>query len=301
MFSTPNPNEFRPFFQTRRQMLQTVAGAAALTAAGPLLSQSWAAELKGKINHSVCLWCYGGFRAQAKMSLDQFAEACAKLGLKSIELTTPDQWPTLKKHNLICAMTSSHSITKGFNRIENHAECIDKVKKGIDDSAAAGYPNVICFSGNRSGMDDQQGLANSVAGLKKVASYAEKKKVTICLEFLNSHNHGDYMADSTKWCVGLVQGVGSPRVKVLYDIYHAGMMKEDILVDIKEHHDCWGHYHTGGMPGRNEIDNTQKLDYAKILKAIADTNFQGYVAQEFIPKRKDALKSLEQAIGICDV
>jgi len=300
MTSTPDSNGFGPFLQTRRQVLQTVAGAAALTVAGPLLSQSWAAGLKGKINHSVCLWCYGGFLAQAKMNLDQFAEACAKLGLKSIELTTPDQWPTLKKHNLICAMTSSHSITKGFNRIENHEECIDKVKKGIEDSAAAGYPNVICFSGNRAGMDDQQGLANSIAGLKKVAGYAEKKKVTICLEFLNSHNHGDYMADSTKWCVGLVQGVGSPRVKVLYDIYHAGMMKEDILADIKEHHDCWGHYHTGGVPGRNEIDDTQTLDYTKILKAIADTNFQGYVAQEFIPKRKDALKSLEQAVGICD-
>ena len=281
-------------------MLQTVAGAAALTAAGPLLSQSWAAELKGRIKHSVCLWCYGGFMQQAKMDLDQFAAACAKLGLKSIELTGPDQWPTLKKHGLICAMTPSHPIPKGFNRIENHEECIDKVRKGIDASAAAGFPNVICFSGNRAGMDDQEGLANSIAGLKKMAGYAEKKKVTICLEFLNSHDHQDYMADSTKWCVGLVQGVGSPRVKVLYDIYHAGMMKEDIVADVKEHHDCWGHFHTGGVPGRNEIDETQTLDYAKILKTIAETGFQGYVAQEFIPKRKDALKSLEQAIGICD-
>jgi hydroxypyruvate isomerase len=294
-------SEFGPLFQTRRQMLQTVAGAAALTAAGPLLSQSWAAELKGRINHSVCLWCYGGFMGQAKMNLDQFATACAKLGLKSIELTGPDQWPTLKKHNLICAMTPSHSIGKGFNRVANHAECSERVKKGIDDSAAAGFPNVICFSGNREGMDDKEGLANCIAGLKKLAPYAEKKKVTICLEFLNSvHDHKDYMADSTKWCVGLVEGVGSPRVKVLYDIYHAGMMKEDILADIKNHHDCWGHYHTGGVPGRNEIDDTQTLDYAKILKAIADTSFQGYVAQEFVPKRKDAMKSLEQAIRICD-
>ena len=222
------------------------------------------------------------------------------MGIKSIELTGPDQWPTLKKHGLICAMSGSHSIPKGFNRVENHAECIEKVKKGIDDTAAAGFPNVICFSGNREGMDDQTGLANSIAGLKKVAGYAEKKKVTICLEFLNSHNHKDYMADSTVWCVGLVEGVGSPRVKVLYDIYHAGMMKEDIMADIREHHDCWGHYHTGGVPGRHEIDETQTLDYAKILKAIADSGFQGYVAQEFIPQRKDALKSLEQAIRICD-
>jgi hydroxypyruvate isomerase len=296
-----DPNEFGPLFQTRRQMLQTVAGAAALSVAGPLLSQAWAAELKGRIKHSVCLWCYGDFMKRKKMDLDQFAAACAKLGLKSIELTSPDQWPTLKKHNLICAMSGSHSIPKGFNRVANHEECIAKVKKGIDDTAAAGFPNVICFSGNRDGMDDQEGLANCIAGLKKVAGYAEKKKVTVCLEFLNSvHDHHDYMADSTKWCVGLVHGVGSPRVKVLYDIYHAGMMKEDILADIKEHHDCWGHFHTGGVPGRNEIDETQTLDYAKIMKAIADSGFQGYVAQEFVPKRTDALKSLEQAIAICD-
>jgi len=301
MPSSHNTNEFGPLFQNRRQMLQTVAGAAALTAAGPLLSSSWAAELKGRINHSVCLWCYGGYMSQEKMNLDQFAAACAKLGLKSIELTTPTQWPILKKHNLICAMTPSHSIPIGFNRVGNHAACIEKVKKGIDDTAAAGFPNVICFSGNRAGMDDQEGLANCIAGLKKVAGYAEKKKVTVCLEFLNSaHDHADYMADSTKWCVGLVHGVGSPRVKVLYDIYHAGMMKEDPVADVKEHHDCWGHYHTGGVPGRNEIDETQTLDYGKILKAIADSGFQGYVAQEFVPKRKDALKSLEQAIAICD-
>jgi hydroxypyruvate isomerase len=289
----------RPILQSRRQMLQTAAGAAALAAAGPLVSPAIAAALKGHVNHSVCLWCYN--LHQLKMSLDQFAAACAKMGLKSIELTNPDQWPTLKKHGLISAMSNSHSIPKGFNRVENHAECIDKVKKSIDLTADAGFPNVICFSGNRAGMSDDEGLANSIAGVKKVAGYAEKKKVTICLEFLNSHNHKDYMADSTKWCVGFVHGVGSPRVKVLYDIYHAGMMKEDILADVKEHADCWGHFHTGGVPGRNEIDDSQTLDYGKIMKAIVASGYQGYVGQEFIPRRKDALKSLEQAIGICDV
>jgi hydroxypyruvate isomerase len=281
-------------------MLQTVAGAAALAAAGPFVSPLWAAELKGHIKHSVCLWCFNDFMKREKMDLDQFAAACAKLGLKSIELTKPDQWPTLKKHGLICAMTQSHTIPKGFNRVENHEECIAKVKTSIDNTAAAGFPNVICFSGNRAGMDDQEGLANSIAGVKKVAGYAEQKKVTICLEFLNSHNHKDYMADSTKWCVGFVHGVGSPRVKVLYDIYHAGMMKEDVVKDIKEHHDCWGHFHTGGVPGRHEIDGTQTLDYAKIMKTIVDTGYEGYVGQEFTPKQKDALKSLEQAVAICD-
>jgi hydroxypyruvate isomerase len=293
---------------TRRQMLQTAAGAAAFAAAGPLLSRhAFAADpegsikLKGHINHSVCLWCYNAYMKREKMDLDHFAAACAKLGLKSIELVAPEQWPTLKKHGLICAMVQSHSIPKGFNHLENHEECAAKVKERIDLAADAGFPNVICFSGNRAGMSDEEGLANSIAGLKKIAPYAEKKKITICLEFLNSHNHKDYMADSTKWCVAFVQGVGSPRVKVLYDIYHAGMMKEDVIKDVKEHHDCWGHFHTGGVPGRHEIDDTQTLPYTKIMEAILATGYKGYVAQEFTPARKDALKSLEQAVQICDV
>jgi len=249
----------------------------------------------------VCLWCYNGFLQRTKMTLDQFAAACAKIGLKSIELVGPDQWPTLKKHGLICAMSNSHSIPKGLNRVANHDECLAKIRKSIDDTAAAGFPNVITLSGNREGMDDEEGLKNCVVGLKKIAGYAEKKKITVCLEYLNSHDHRDYMADSTKWCVALVQQVGSPRVKVLYDIYHAGMMKEDVLADIQQHHDCWGHYHTGGVPGRHEIDGTQTLDYPKIMRAIADSGFTGYVGQEFIPKRPDALKSLEEAVTICDV
>lgn len=259
------------------------------------------AELKGRIKQSVCLWCYQGFMQKQKMSLDDFAAACAKLGLRSIELVNPEQWPTLQKHGLICAMCNSHSIPKGLNRKENHEECLARIRKSIDAAADAGFPNVITFSGNREGMDDQEGLANCVEALKKIAPYAEKKKVTVCLEFLNSINHRDYMADSTKWCVELVHRVGSPRVKVLYDIYHAAMMKEDVLADIQKHHDCWGHYHTGGYPGRNEIDHTQQLDYRKIMQTIAETGFSGYVGQEFIPKRADALKSLEEAVRLCDV
>ena len=290
--------------QTRRQMLKTAAGAFALSAAGPLFSRhAFGAELKGHINHSVCLWCYNDYmKKNNNMSLDEFAAACVKLGLKSIELTSPEQWPTLKKHGLICAMVTSHSIPKGFNRLENHEECSAKVKEHIDLAADAGFPNVICFSGNRAGMSDEEGLANCITGLKKIAPYAEKKKVTVCLEFLNSAvDHKDYMADSTKWCVAFVKGVGSPRVKVLYDIYHAGVMKEDVIKDVKEHADCWGHFHTGGVPGRHEIDDSQTLPYTKIMEAIVATGYKGYVAQEFVPKRKDALKSLEQAIQICDV
>ena len=285
---------------TRREMLRTTAAVAAVAAAGPLAGLA-AAELKGRIKQSVCLWCYGGYMKKTKMSLDEFAAACAKMGLKSIELTSPNQWPTLQKHGLICAMTPSHGIAKGLNRIANHDECLAQVRKSIDATAAAGFPNAITFSGNRAGMDDQEGLANCVIGLKKIAGYAEQKKVTVCVEYLNSIGHKDYMADTTKWCVELVHRVGSPRVKVLYDIFHAGMMKEDVLADIQKHHDCWGHYHTGGLPGRNEIDGTQTLDYAKLMRAIAETGYTGYVGQEFIPKNPDALKSLQQAVTLCDV
>jgi len=285
----------------RRSWLRAMAGAAAVAATGSTARSGRAAELKGRINQSVCLWCYNGFMSREGMSLDEFAAAAAKLGLKSIELTTPDQWPTLKKHGLICAMSTSHGIADGINRVENHEECLAKIRKSIDDTAAAGFPSVITLSGNRAGMDDEEGLKNCVAALKKIAPYAEKRKITVCLELLNSIDHKDYMADSTQWCVRLVEQVGSPRVKVLYDIYHAGMMKEDVLADIQNHHECWGHYHTGGLPGRNEIDDTQTLDYPKIMRAIADTGFTGYVGQEFVPKRPDAIESLAEAVAICDV
>jgi hydroxypyruvate isomerase len=284
----------------RRRWLQTLAGAAA-AATLPWGTLAGASELKGRIHQSVCLWCYNGYLKKENLTLDDFAAACAKLGLKSIELTGPGEWPTLKKHGLICAMVPSHGIGKGLNRVENHEECLAAVRKGIDQAADAGFPNVITFSGNREGMDDQEGLKNCVAGLKKIAGYAEQKKITICLEYLNSIDHKDYMADTTKWCVQMVQQVGSPRVKVLYDIYHAGMMKEDVLADIKNHHECWGHYHTGGLPGRNEIDETQTLDYAQLMRAIVESGYEAYVGQEFIPKRPDALASLEQAVRICDV
>ena len=268
----------------RRTALKALAGTAAFGAAMPMAGSALAADLKGRINQSVCLWCYNKYLKKNNMDLDAFAAYCAELGLKSIELVGPDQWPILKKHGLICAMTPSHGITKGLNRIENHDECLAKVRKSIDDCADAGFPNAITFSGNREGMDDEEGLENCVIGLKKVAGYAEKKKVTICLEYLNSINHKDYMADTTAWNVKMVEKVGSPRVKVLYDIYHAGMMKEDPLKDIKEHSECWGHYHTGGVPGRNEIDDTQTLDYPVLMKAIVDSGYKAYVGQEFIPK-----------------
>ena len=276
-------------------MLQGLAAAA-------LVAPAWAEDKPARrIKQSACLWCYNGFMKRENMDLDAFAAACAKMGVQSIELIGPDQWPAVRKHGLICAMTPSHGIAKGINRTENHEACLGAIRRSIDATAEAGFPNVITLSGNREGLDDQQGLENAVAALKQVAGYAEQKKVTICLEFLNSHDHKDYMADSTAWCVELVHRVGSPRVKVLYDIYHAAMMKEDVLADIQKHADCWGHYHTGGMPGRHEIDETQTLDYPKLMRAILATGFDGYVGQEFVPKNADALASLRAAVARCDV
>jgi hydroxypyruvate isomerase len=274
---------------------------AALGAVLPVREIRAATKLKGRINQSVCLWCYDSFMKRTNVDLDAFAAACAQMGIQSVELTRPEQWPTLRKHGLICAMTPSHGIPKGLNRIEHHDECLEKIRQSISDTAAAGFPNVITFSGNRAGMDDEEGLKNCVVGLKKIAGYAEQKKITVCLELLNSIDHEDYMADSTEWCVELVKKVGSPRVKVLYDIYHAAMMKEDVLADIQNYQEFWGHYHTGGYPGRNEIDETQTLDYAQLMRAIASTGYKGYVGQEFVPKREDALKSLQQAVTLCDI
>jgi hydroxypyruvate isomerase len=281
-------------------MLGGLAGAAA-GAVWPWGSLA-AADLKGRIHQSVCWWCYAGAMEQQKISFDQFAAKCVDMGLRAMDLITPDRWPTLQRHGMICAMTPTAGIEPGLNRVANHAAYLAKVRKAIDQTAAAGFPNVICCSGNRKGMDDEEGLKNCVIALKSVAAQAERKKVTVCLELLNSKvDHGDYMADSTRWCVELVHRVGSPRVKVLYDIYHAGTMGEDVVADIKNHADCWGHYHTGGVPGRHEIDDTQTLDYPKIMRTILATGFTDYVAQEFVPQRPDALRSLAQALALCDV
>jgi len=284
---------------SRRDALKTLAGAAAMAAVPPL----FAADLKGNIKQSVCLWCYDGYMRKNNMSLDAFAAACAEMGLKGIDLVgyNSDHWATLKKHGLIGTMTPTGSIAKGLNRIEHHDECLASIKTNIDRSRDAGFPNVITMSGNADGMDKQQGLDNCVTALKKIAPYAEEKGITICMEFLNSINHADYMGDSTAWFVEMVHKVNSPRVKVLYDIYHAAMMKENPMADIQKHADCWGHYHTGGMPGRNEIDSTQTLDYPALMKAILATGYKGYVAQEFVPKKEDALASLRAAVAICDV
>lgn len=281
---------------TRRDVL----GAAGVAAAGIGLPAIVKAAdkrgaKKGRINQSVCKWCY------RKVSFEDLAAHSAKIGLKGLDLASPNQWPALKKHGLVCTMTPSHGIGKGLNRIANHAECLGRIRKAIEDTSDAGFRNVICFSGNRAGMDDNEGLKNCEIAIKQIVGLAEKKNITICMELLNSkRNHKGYMCDRTHWGGELVRRIGSPRFQLLYDIYHMQVQEGDVIATIKEYKDCIGHYHTAGVPGRNEIDETQELYYPPIMKAIVETGFKGYVGQEFIPK-KDALTSLTNAVEICDV
>lgn len=289
---------------SRRSALRRIAGSSAAVAVASNLSHRLGAAeatvgaLKGRINHSVCKWCY------SKIDLDDFCRSAKDIGLKSVELLEVKDFPTLKKHGLTCAMVSGvpGGIGSGLNRIENHDKIVDFMERTLPAVAEFGAPNVICFSGNRNGLDDEKGLENCTIGLKRIAPIAEKHKVTICMELLNSkRTHKDYQCDYSKWGVELCKRVGSERFKLLYDIFHMQIMEGDVCDTIKENHRYFGHYHTGGVPGRNEIDESQELHYPRIMQAILDTGYQGFVAQEFIPKRPDALASLRQGVQICDV
>ena len=288
---------------SRRTFIRSSSIIAAGTVAGTLARAGQAMtvdeverEVKnGRINQSVSKWCYG------KFSLEEMCVIGKKMGLKAIDLLGPNDFPTLKKHGLACSMINTHNLTKGLNRKENHEECLEKIRTAIDAAAEYGYPNVISFPGNREGMPDDIGVENSVIALRKIVGHAEKKGVTICLEYLNSKvNHKDYMFDNMAWGVEVCKKVGSQNVKILYDIYHAQIMEGDIIRTLRNNKEYIGHYHTGGNPGRNEIDETQELYYPAIMRAIADTGYKGYVAHEFVPK-KDPIESLAYAVRICDV
>jgi hydroxypyruvate isomerase len=289
---------------TRRSALGRIAGSTILSAAALLSKRLEAAEtaggstLKGRINHSVCKWCY------PKVSLEDLCQAGKEMGLSSIELLEVKDFETLKKHGLMCAMVSGvpGGITRGLNRLENHDKIVAFYEEVAPKVAAAGFKNIICFSGDRKGMSDEQGLENCAIGLKRIAPICEKHKVVAAMELLNSKvNHPDYMCDHTPWGVELCKKVGSEHFKLLYDIYHMQIMEGDVIATISKSHDYIAHYHTGGVPGRNEIDDTQELHYPAIMKAIVETGFKGHVAQEFIPKRPDVLASLRQGVTICDV
>ncbi len=288
---------------SRRKLIRNTSIIAAGAVAARLAGRTDAAATeavervatKGRINQSVSRWCYGGW------SLDQLCEVSKKLGIKAIDLLDPGDFATVKKHGLVCALANSHSLTNGLAEKKYHEECLAKLREAIDATSDAGFPNVVAFPGNRRGMPEDVGVENTVTALKQIVGHAEQKKVTICMEYLNSKvDHRDYMFDNMAWGVEVCKRVGSERVKVLYDIYHAQIMEGDIIRTIQANNDFIGHYHTGGNPGRNEIDDTQELYYPAIMRAIADTGFTGYVAHEFVPKR-DPLRSLTYAVRVCDV
>lgn len=290
---------------TRRSALGKIAGASAVAAVAANLSHrlqaaenSGGGKLKGRINHSVCKWCY------PKIELEEFCRAGKEIGLQSVELLEVKDFPVLKKHGLTCAVVSGvpGGIGNGLNRAENHDKIVEFMERTIPAAAEFGAPTVICFSGNRKGLDDEKGLEVCAAGLKRIAPIAEKHKVTVIMELLNSKvDHKDYQCDYSKWGIELCKRVGSERFKLLYDIYHMQIMEGDVCATIKANHPYFAHYHTGGVPGRNEIDETQELHYPRIMQAIVDSGHKGFVAQEFIPKRPDALASLMQGVQICDV
>ena len=263
---------------------------------------------KGNIRHSVSAWCYAklfepGKDKPAKMTFDDFCRECARIGLESVELLGPERWEAVKKAGLTCAMCNGPDrIDYGWNRMEHHEDLLAKFEKAIPEVAQNGFAHIITFSGNRRGMSNEEGLENCVKGLKRLVPMAEKARITVILELLNSKvNHKDYMADHTAWGVELCKRVGSERLKLLYDIYHMQIMEGDIIRTIKESITWIGHFHTGGNPGRNEIDETQEINYPAIMRAIVSAGYKGFVGQEFVPKREDALASLRQSIDICDV
>lgn len=270
-------------------------------AGASLLGTLPASHLKGRVNHSVCKWCYPGY------SVEELAQAAATMGLRSVELLEPDEWPILEKYGLVCAMPfgpvvdGKDRLTDGFNEPANHEWLVPMFIERIREVAEAGYERVICFSGNRRGMQDAKGLENCVEGLKKIIPAAEEREITLCMELLNSKvSHPDYMCDHTAWGVELCKQIDSERFKLLYDIYHMQIMEGDVIRTIRDNHQYIGHYHTGGNPGRNEIDDSQELNYPAIMRAIVETGYTGFVGQEFIPTRTPLI-SLREAVRLCDV
>ena len=286
---------------SRKQALKTMAVSALSTVALPSLSlaseKMEPLPLKGNINHSVCQWCYNS------MPLEDLVKAAKTIGLKSVELLNSQQWSVAIKHGLTCAMgyASSIGLNRGFNDPTLHEQLLKDYTAEIPKAADAGLKSVICFSGNRNGITDEQGLENCARGLEPDLTIAAKHNNTVCMELLNSKvDHKDYQCDHTAWGVKLCEKTGSENFKLLYDIYHMQIMEGDVIATITKYKNYIGHYHTGGVPGRHEIDESQELFYPAIMRAIVATGFKGFVAQEFIPA-KDPLASLKAAVQLCDV
>ena len=285
---------------TRRNALHSLTAGAAWAALGLAPRAGFAQEkpaLKGRIRQGVCPGAFG-----KGLSFEQRCELSVKLGLHGMDFVGQNDWPTLKRFGLICTLASGHGpLSKGFNRRENHAGCLESLRKNIEAAAAAGYPNVVCFSGNRDGLDDAAGADACVEGLKQIAAFAEEQKVTLCMELLNSkRNHKDYQCDRTAWGADVCRRVGSPRVKLLYDIYHMQVQEGDVIATLREFMPYIAHIHTAGVPGRHELGDDQELNYPAIMRAIVDLKYDGYVSHEYTPL-KDAATSLAEAVRLCDV
>ena len=285
----------------RTQAIKKMAATAMSVVALPQIAKSMEAlpeAVSGKINHSVCQWCY------SDIPLEELCQAAKRMGIKSIDLLNSTQWATAAKYGLTCAMAYANDwgLQKGFNTVTFHEQLLKDYSINIPKAAEAGLKNVICFSGNANGLSSEQGLENCARGLEPVMKVAEKYNMLVSMELLNSKvDHKDYQCDHTEWGVQLCEKLGSPNFKLLYDIYHMQIMEGDVIATIQKHIKYISHFHTGGVPGRNEIDESQELYYPAIMQAIVNTGFKGFIAQEFIPKRPDKLASLKQAVGICDV
>ncbi|MFM8743005.1 MAG: hydroxypyruvate isomerase family protein [Cytophagales bacterium] len=285
----------------RNQALKKIASTALGITVLPQIAKSMEARpeaVKGKINHSVCQWCY------SDIPLDELCAAAKRMGIKSIDLLNSTQWATATKYGLTCAMAYANDggLQRGFNNPAFHEQLLKDYSANIPKAAEAGLKNVICFSGNANGLSYEQGLENCARGLEPVMNVAEKYNMLVSMELLNSKvDHKDYQCDRTDWGIKLCEKLGSPNFKLLYDIYHMQIMEGDVIATIRKNIKYISHFHTGGVPGRHEIDETQELHYPAIMQAIVDTGFTGFVAQEFIPAKKDKLKSLKKAVKICNV
>jgi hydroxypyruvate isomerase len=284
-------------FSRRGLLKASVAGMAASQLTPLMFASDTPVARKGRIHQSVSRWCY------SKIPLDQLAEYSAKIGLKGIDLLGPEDYEVPRRFGLICTMgyAGAGDIPNALNRIENHAKIEQALRTNIPLAAKANIPNVITFSGNRAGMPDDEGAKNTIIGLNRVKKIAEDHGVSICLELLNSkRDHHDYMCDHTAWGVRVASEVNSPNVKLLYDIYHMQIMEGDLIATIRENIQWLGHFHTGGVPGRHELDETQEVHWDAVMRGIADTGYKGYVAHEFVPTG-DPLESLRKAVDLCDV
>ena len=294
---------------TRRQAIlgTGLAGAGALLGRGAdaqTAPPTGRAVTKGRLKQSVSWWCYQRIRPENRdRPLPEFARAVKEMGLTAIDLLKEDEWPVVRDLGLVCSMGygGGGTIPDGLNNKANHDAIVKGLEKTLPKAAQMGVPNLITFFGNRKGMPDQEGLDNCVVGLNRIKPMAEAAGVTVTIEVLNSKvDHKDYLGDRSAYGFQVVKAVASPKIKVLFDIYHMQIMEGDIIRTVRDNHQWIAHYHTGGVPGRHELDETQELQWRSVCAAIADTGFPGFVAHEFVPTR-DPLTSLREAVALCDV